>query len=93
MTRENVAEHVIALLFGIEHGIESLRHRAKADRSVGRRRRARASAGSARKAGHSNAARFPLVHRRILDRLLEVLPRITSDAESINAATRKLIAL
>ncbi|SFG93970.1 hypothetical protein [Streptomyces mirabilis] len=36
---------------------------------------------------------FPLAHGRVLDRLLEELPRLTSDAESINAAARKLIAL
>ncbi|WP_406102805.1 SpoIIE family protein phosphatase [Streptomyces sp. NBC_01003] len=88
MTRENVAEHVIALLFGIEHGIEPRR----IDQPAADAERARRLAQRGKPVTAMLRA-FPLAHGRILDRLLEVLPRLTSDAESINAATRKLIAL
>ncbi|MFF1842245.1 SpoIIE family protein phosphatase [Streptomyces sp. NPDC058232] len=88
MTRENVAEHVIALLFGIEHGIEPGRidqPTADAERALRLAQRGKPVTALLRA--------FPLAHGRILDRLLEVLPRLTSDAKSISAATRNLIAL
>ncbi|MFE9867817.1 SpoIIE family protein phosphatase [Streptomyces sp. NPDC005506] len=88
MTRENIAEHVIALLFGIEHGIEPRR----IDQPAADAERARRLAQRGKPVTAMLRA-FPLAHGRILDRLLEVLPRLTRDAESINAATRKLIAL
>ncbi|MGW1887532.1 ATP-binding SpoIIE family protein phosphatase [Streptomyces sp. NPDC001970] len=88
MTRENVAEHVIALLFGIEHGIEPRR----IDQPAADAKRARRLAQRGKPVTAMMRA-FPLAHGRILDRLLEELPRLTSDAESINAAARKLIAL
>ncbi|MFD7442481.1 SpoIIE family protein phosphatase [Streptomyces sp. NPDC059909] len=88
MTRENVAEHVIALLFGIEHGIEPRR----IDQPAADAERARRLAQRGKPVTAMLRA-FPLAHGRVLDRLLEELPRLTSDAESINAAARKLIAL
>ncbi|MFD7946958.1 SpoIIE family protein phosphatase [Streptomyces sp. NPDC059744] len=88
MTRENVAEHVIALLFGIEHGVEPRR----IDQPAADAERARRLAQRGKPVTAMLRA-FPLAHGRVLDRLLEVLPRLTTDAESINAATRKLIAL
>ncbi|MFE2970510.1 hypothetical protein ACFXKC_44205 [Streptomyces sp. NPDC059340] len=53
MTAENVAEHVVAIFFGVEHDIEPRRIEPPAADAE------RASAGSAREAGHSDAARFP----------------------------------
>ncbi|MFE4958597.1 SpoIIE family protein phosphatase [Streptomyces sp. NPDC056653] len=88
MTKESVAEHVIALLFGIEHGIEPRRidqPAADAERARRLAQRGKPVTAMLRSA--------PLAHGRVLDRLLAELPRLTSDAESINAATRKLIAL
>ncbi|BAC68277.1 hypothetical protein SAVERM_567 [Streptomyces avermitilis MA-4680 = NBRC 14893] len=88
MTRENVAEHVVALLFGIEHSIEPRR----IDQPAADAERARRLAQRGKPVTAMLRA-FPLAHARVLDRLLEELPRLTSDAESINAAARKLIAL
>ncbi|MEU9213682.1 SpoIIE family protein phosphatase [Streptomyces sp. NPDC048415] len=88
MTRDNVAEHVIAILFGIEHGIgPRLIDPPAADAERARRLAQRGKPVTAM------LRAFPLAHGRVLDRLLEELPRLTSDAESINAAARKLIAL
>ncbi|WP_326827975.1 MULTISPECIES: ATP-binding SpoIIE family protein phosphatase [unclassified Streptomyces] len=88
MTRENVAEHVIALLFGIEHGVEPRRIAQPA--ADAERARRLAQRGKPVTAMMRSA---PLAHGRVLDRLLEELPRLSNDAESINAAARKLIAL
>ncbi|SOD89433.1 SpoIIE family protein phosphatase [Streptomyces sp. Ag109_G2-15] len=87
MTRENVAEHVIALLFGIEHGIEPRRINPPAADAERARRLAQRG-----KPVTAMLRAFRLAQSRILDRLLEELSRLTSDAEPINAAARKLIA-
>jgi hypothetical protein len=88
MTAENVAEHVIAILFGTEHGIEPrLIDPPAADAERARRLAQRGKPVTAM------LRAFPLAHGRVLDRLLEELPLLTSDAQSINAAARKLIAL
>ncbi|MER5185758.1 hypothetical protein ABT009_47250 [Streptomyces sp. NPDC002896] len=88
MTGERVAEHVIATLFGIEHDIESRRIDPPAADAERARRLAQRG-----KPVTAMLRAFRLAQGRILDRLLEKLPRLSSDAEPINAATRKLIAL
>ncbi|WP_369251197.1 SpoIIE family protein phosphatase [Streptomyces sp. R41] len=88
MTRENVAEHVVALLFGIEHDIEPRRIDPPAADAERARRLAQRG-----KPVTAMLRAFRLAQGLVLDRLLEELPRLTSDAEPINAATRKLIAL
>ncbi|WP_406517212.1 SpoIIE family protein phosphatase [Streptomyces sp. NBC_00134] len=87
-TRENIAEHVVAILFGIEHDIEPRRidpPPADAERARWLAQRGKPVTAMLRA--------FRLAQVRILDRLLEELPRLTSDAELINAEARKLIAL
>ncbi|WP_326607797.1 ATP-binding SpoIIE family protein phosphatase [Streptomyces sp. NBC_01800] len=88
MTRENVAEHVITMLFGIERDIEPRR----IDPPAGDAERVRRLAQRGKPVTAMLRA-FRLAQGHILDRLLEELPRLTSDAEPITAATRKLIAL
>ncbi|MFH8735891.1 SpoIIE family protein phosphatase [Streptomyces sp. NPDC017964] len=88
MTRENVAEHVIAVLSGIEHDNEPRRIDPPAADAERARRLAQRG-----KPVTAMLRAFRLAQGRILDRLIEELPRLTSDAELINAETRKLIAL
>ncbi|RFC77537.1 SpoIIE family protein phosphatase [Streptomyces sp. AcE210] len=88
MTRENVAEHVIAVLSGIEHDIEPRRINPPAADAERARRLAQRG-----KSVTAMLRAFRLAQGRILDRLLEELPRLTSDADLINAEARKLIAL
>ncbi|MFF4347049.1 SpoIIE family protein phosphatase [Streptomyces sp. NPDC001530] len=88
MTAENVAEHVAALLSGIEHGIEPRRIDPPAADAERARRLAQRG-----KPVTAMLRAFRLAQGLVLDRLLEELPRLTSDAEPINAATRELIAL
>ncbi|WNO76874.1 SpoIIE family protein phosphatase [Streptomyces sp. AM8-1-1] len=88
MTGENVAEHVTALLFGIEHGIEP-RQIKPPTADVERARRL----AQRNKPVTAMLRAFRLAQSRILDRLLEELPRFSGDAELISAATRRLLAL
>ncbi|MFD7777006.1 SpoIIE family protein phosphatase [Streptomyces sp. NPDC059753] len=88
MTRENITEHVITVLFGIEHDIEPRRIDAPAGDAERVCRLAQRG-----KPVTAMLRAFRLAQGQILDRLLEELPRLTSDAEPITAATRKLIAL
>ncbi|WP_341866126.1 hypothetical protein [Streptomyces olivochromogenes] len=88
MTAENVAEHVVAILFGIEHDIEPRRINPPAADAERARRLAQRG-----KPVTATLRAFRLAQGLVLDRLLEELSRLTSDAEPINAATRKLIAL
>ncbi|MFF3876447.1 SpoIIE family protein phosphatase [Streptomyces sp. NPDC001978] len=88
MTGDNVAEHVVAILFGIEHGIEPRRIDPPAADAERARRLAQRG-----KPVTAMLRAFRLAQGLVLDRLLEELPRLTSDAEPMNAATRKLIAL
>ncbi|MFD7229097.1 SpoIIE family protein phosphatase [Streptomyces sp. NPDC059881] len=88
MTGQNIAEHVTALLFGIEHGIEPTQiELPTADVERARRLAQRG------KPVTTMLRAFRLAQSRIIDRLLEELPRLSSDAELISAATRRLIAL
>ncbi|MGW6755006.1 ATP-binding SpoIIE family protein phosphatase [Streptomyces sp. NPDC055006] len=88
MTRENITEHVITMLFGIEHDIEPRR----IDPPAGDAERVRRLAQRGKPVTAMLRA-FRLAQGRILDQLLEELPRLTNDAEPITAATRKLIAM
>ncbi|MFK0022756.1 SpoIIE family protein phosphatase [Streptomyces sp. NPDC090798] len=88
MTAENVAEHVVALLFGIERGIEPRRIDPPAADAERARRLAQRG-----KPVTSMLRAFRLAQGLVLDRLLEELSRLTSDAEPVSAATRKLITL
>ncbi|MFJ5973178.1 SpoIIE family protein phosphatase [Streptomyces sp. NPDC093060] len=88
MTGENVAEHVVAILLGIEHDIEPRRIDPPAADAERARRLAQRG-----KPVTTMLRAFRLAQGLVIDRLLEELPRLTSDPEPINAATRKLIAL
>ncbi|QIY66525.2 SpoIIE family protein phosphatase [Streptomyces sp. RPA4-2] len=88
MTGENVAEHVRALLFGIAHDVEPRRiHLPAADAERARRL---AQHG---KPVTTLLRAVRLAQGLILDKLLEELPLLTSDAETISGAARKLITL
>ncbi|MFG2366871.1 SpoIIE family protein phosphatase [Streptomyces mirabilis] len=87
MTSANIAEHIAGALGGIEHGIELSRiDPPVADVERARRLARRGVSLSAMLRAHR------LAQGIALDRLLEELPRLTSDAELISAAARKLIA-
>ncbi|MEU2623041.1 SpoIIE family protein phosphatase [Streptomyces sp. NPDC007157] len=88
MTAENVTEHVVALLFGIEHHTEPRRISPPAADAERARRLAQRG-----KPVTAMLRAFRLAQGLALDRLLEELSRLTSDAEPISAATRKLITL
>ncbi|MFF7889502.1 hypothetical protein ACH40F_52850 [Streptomyces sp. NPDC020794] len=88
MTADNVAEHVVAIFFGVEHDIEPRRIEPPAADAERARRLAQRG-----KPGTAMLRALRLAQGLVLDRLLEELSRFTSDAEPINAATRKLIAL
>ncbi|MGN9755806.1 ATP-binding SpoIIE family protein phosphatase [Streptomyces sp. SD31] len=84
---ENVTEHVMAGLFGIEQGVEPSRIAlppADAERVRRLARRGKPLSGILRA--------FRLGQSLILDRLLAEMPRLTSDAALVSAAARKLIA-
>ncbi|MFF1674698.1 SpoIIE family protein phosphatase [Streptomyces sp. NPDC058256] len=87
LTSENIAEHVRAALAGLEHGVDP----SRIDPPAADVERAR------RLARHGIPVTVMLRGHRLaqgiaLDRLLEVLSRLTSDPELISAATRKLVA-
>ncbi|MET7727344.1 SpoIIE family protein phosphatase [Streptomyces mirabilis] len=87
MTSENIAEHIAGALGGLEHGIELSRiDPPGADVERARRLARRGISLSAMLRAHR------LAQGIALDRLLEELPRLTSDAELISTAARKLIA-
>lgn len=92
MTGDNVAEHVAALLFGIEHGGEHGIEPRRIDPPAADAERARRLAQHGKPVTALLRA-VRLAQGLILDRLLEELPRLTSDAETISVGTRKLIAL
>ncbi|MFG2894715.1 SpoIIE family protein phosphatase [Streptomyces sp. NPDC048248] len=87
MTAESVAEHVLAALAGLEHGIEP----SRIETSPGDLERARRLARHGTPVSVMLRA-FRLAQGVILDRLLQEMPRLTGDAELISAAARKLIA-
>jgi serine phosphatase RsbU (regulator of sigma subunit)/anti-sigma regulatory factor (Ser/Thr protein kinase) len=86
MASDNVADHIIAALFGLEHAIEpSLIEPPPADAERAR--------GMAR---HGTPLSTMLRALRlgegiVMDRLLAELPRFTGDPELVNAAARELI--
>ncbi|MFF2518632.1 SpoIIE family protein phosphatase [Streptomyces sp. NPDC058086] len=87
MTSENIAEHIGAALAGLEQGIELSRIDPPVDDVERARRLSRRGIPlSAMLRAHR------LAQGIALDRLLEELPRLTSDAELISAAARKLSA-
>ncbi|MEV5787733.1 SpoIIE family protein phosphatase [Streptomyces sp. NPDC052287] len=92
MTGDNVAEHVAALLLGIEQGVEHSVEPRRIDPPAADAERARRLAQHGKPVTALLRA-VRLAQGLILDRLLEELPRLTSDAETISVATRKLIAL
>ncbi|MEU1191796.1 SpoIIE family protein phosphatase [Streptomyces sp. NPDC005859] len=83
----NVAEHIIAGLSGLEYAIEpGLIEPPPADvRRAQRLARRGIPLGTMLRA-------FRLAQGIVLDRLLREIPRFTSDAELVSAATRRLIA-
>ncbi|WP_405905178.1 SpoIIE family protein phosphatase [Streptomyces sp. NBC_00828] len=87
LTSENIAEHVLGALTGLERGVDP----SRIDPPAADVERAR------RLARHGIPVTVMLRGYRLaqgiaLDRLLEVLSRLTSDPELISAATRKLVA-
>lgn len=88
MTSENITEHVVGVLAGLEYGIEP----SEIDPPAAELERAR------RLARHGPPVTVLLRAFRfgqgiVLDRLLADMPRLTKDAELISAASRLLIAM
>ncbi|QJT06103.1 SpoIIE family protein phosphatase [Streptomyces asoensis] len=84
---ENIADHIAAGLFGLEHAIEpGLIEPPPADVD-----RARRLARHGTPLGTMLRA-FRLAQAVVLDRLLAEMPRFTEDAELVSAATRHVIA-
>ncbi|MFF5978729.1 SpoIIE family protein phosphatase [Streptomyces olindensis] len=88
MTSENITEHVVGVLAGLEYGIEP----SDIDPPAAELERAR------RLARHGPPVTVLLRAFRfgqgiVLDRLLAEMPRLTKDAELISAASRLLIAM
>ncbi len=88
MTSENITEHVVGVLAGLEYGIEP----SEMDPPAAELERAR------RLARHGTPVTALLRAFRfgqgvVLDRLLAEMPRLTKDAELISAASRLLIAM
>ncbi|MEU1554894.1 SpoIIE family protein phosphatase [Streptomyces scabiei] len=88
MTSDNVAEHVVGLLAGLECGIEP----SEMDPSAAELERARRLAWQGTPVTVLLRA-FRLGQGVVLDRLLAEMPRLTKDAELINAASRLLLAM
>ncbi|MFI5475862.1 SpoIIE family protein phosphatase [Streptomyces cacaoi] len=87
MAAENIADHIAAGLFGLEHAIEpGLIEPPPADVD-----RARRLARHGTPLGTMLRA-FRLAQAIVLDRLLAEMPRFTEDAELVSAATRHVIA-
>ncbi|MEU9265952.1 ATP-binding SpoIIE family protein phosphatase [Streptomyces sp. NPDC048251] len=87
MAAENVADHIAAGLFGLEHAIEpTLIEPPPADLD-----RARRLARHGTPLGTMLRA-FRLGQTIVLDRLLAEMPRFTDDAELVSAAARHVIA-
>ncbi|MEU9348128.1 SpoIIE family protein phosphatase [Streptomyces sp. NPDC048278] len=88
MTSENVAEHVVAGLVGLEYGIQPSQVEPPPADVERARRLARRG-----KPVTSLLRAFRLGQGMLLDRLIEEMQRSTADAGLIGAATRKLIAV
>ncbi|WP_260860298.1 hypothetical protein [Streptomyces cupreus] len=89
MTSENIAEHVVGVLAGLELGIEpSDIEPPPADADRARRLARHGTPVTAMLRAHR------LGQGVVLDRLLaEMPPRLTNDAELISAASRRLLAM
>ncbi|EDY58250.1 ATP-binding SpoIIE family protein phosphatase [Streptomyces sviceus] len=88
MTSENIAEHVVGVLVGLEHGIEPSDIDPPAAELERARRLARHGAPVT-----ALLRAFRLGQGVVLDRLLAEMPRLTKDAELVSAASRLLIAM
>ncbi|CAM5658644.1 SpoIIE family protein phosphatase [Streptomyces griseorubiginosus] len=88
MTSQNIAEHVVGVLIGLEHGVEP----SEIDPPAAELERARRLARYGTSVTVLLRA-FRLGQGVILDRLLAEMPRLTKDAELITAASRLLIAM
>ncbi|MYS91642.1 MULTISPECIES: ATP-binding SpoIIE family protein phosphatase [Streptomyces] len=88
MTSENIAEHVVGVLAGLEHGIEP----SEIDPPPAELERARRLARYGTPVTALLRA-FRLGQGVVLDRLLAEMPRLTKDAQLISAATRLLLAM
>ncbi|MFF7274960.1 ATP-binding SpoIIE family protein phosphatase [Streptomyces griseorubiginosus] len=88
MTSENVAEHVVGVLAGLEHGIDP----GEMDPPAAELERAR---GLARHGAPVTALlrAFRLGQGVVLDRLLAEMPRLTKDAELVSSASRLLLRM
>ncbi|MEU6259426.1 SpoIIE family protein phosphatase [Streptomyces sp. NPDC047043] len=87
LTSQNVAEHVVAGLFGLEHGVEPSQVEPPPADAERARRLARHGIRLS-----SMLRAFRLGEGVFLDRMLEEMPRFTDDAELISAASRKVVA-
>ncbi|MFG3289078.1 SpoIIE family protein phosphatase [Streptomyces sp. NPDC048179] len=87
MTLENVVEHVVGVLDGLEHGVEPGRFEPPLADAERTHRLARYGTPAS-----LMLRAFRLGQGIVLDRLLEQMPRFTSDIELVSAATRKLTA-
>ncbi|MEU0413405.1 SpoIIE family protein phosphatase [Streptomyces griseorubiginosus] len=88
MTSENIAEHVVGVLVGLEHGIEPSEIDPPAAELERARRLARHGAPVT-----ALLRAFRLGQGVVLDRLLAEMPRLTKDAELVGAASRLLIGM
>ncbi|MFE1837347.1 ATP-binding SpoIIE family protein phosphatase [Streptomyces sviceus] len=88
MTSENIAEHVVGVLTGLEHGIEPTEMDPPAAELERARRLARHGAPVT-----ALLRAFRLGQGVVLDRLLAEMPRLTKDADLVSAASRLLIAM
>ncbi|MEU3889883.1 SpoIIE family protein phosphatase [Streptomyces sp. NPDC029041] len=88
MTSENITEHVVGVLAGLEYGIEPSEIDPPAAELERARRLARHGAPVT-----ALLRAFRFGQGVVLDRLLAEMPRLTKDAELISAASRLLIAM
>ncbi|MFF8870583.1 ATP-binding SpoIIE family protein phosphatase [Streptomyces massasporeus] len=88
MTSENITDHVVGVLVGLEHGIEPSEMDPPAAELERARRLARHGAPVT-----ALLRAFRLGQGVVLDRLLAEMPRLTKDAELVSAASRLLIAM
>ncbi|MEU6375568.1 SpoIIE family protein phosphatase [Streptomyces sp. NPDC046909] len=86
MASENIADHVVAVLAGLEHGVEPGSVEPPAAEPERARRLARHGTPVS-----TLLRAFRLGQGVVLDRLLQELPRHTDDAELISAATRRIL--
>ncbi|WP_107436376.1 GAF domain-containing protein [Streptomyces hyaluromycini] len=88
MTSENVAEHIVGALIGIEFGIEPDKIEPPAADSDRARRLARRGIPV-----NTMLRAHRLAQAIVINRMIEALPRLTDDAELVSASARELIEL